>query len=163
MKRMWTEREIRSLAVNSVEKKEDLEVFENIVDKDGHKRFIEGDITINELTGVTQTYGKWSLSGTHLMIVVGLVIASGSSLTDETNIATINLPDWIKDKLQPLISTYVSFATAVGENENWSAVSIPTAIKKSNEVVTLYKVGGTTTATATTYVRFQYDFLIDNE
>ena len=163
MKRMHTDREIRAMAVDSVEQKSELKVFENIVDKDGHKRFIEGDITTETITGVTQNYGKWSLSGTHLMIVLALTIDSGASLTDESTIAIIDLPSWIKDKLQPLISTYVSFVTAIGEDEDWSPVSIPTAIRKSGEAISLYKVGGTSTMTANTYVRIQYDFLIDNE
>ena len=70
-RRMWTDRQIRSMAVDSVEEKENLEIFERIVDKDGHKRFIEGEIELaDSITYLTNLYGKWSLSGSHLMLVI---------------------------------------------------------------------------------------------
>ena len=97
-KRMWTDREIRSMAVDSVEKKNNLKVFENIVDKDGHKRFIEGDITPAETTGITFTYAKWSLSGSHLQIVLAMTIAAGTYSTFYLGDIT-NLPKWIFDKI----------------------------------------------------------------
>ena len=115
-KRMWTERQVRGMAVDSVEEKENLKVFEHIVDKDGHKRFIEGDITMETITGVTQSYGKWSLSGSHLMIVLCASIENAASITAGTTLARIAIPAWIHEKLVPMVtgSDYISRLTT-----NW--------------------------------------------
>ena len=76
MRRMFSLKQLEEIANKQVQEQvssgelENVKVFENIVDKDGHKRFIEGDITFENITGVSKVYGKWSLSGNHLMIVI---------------------------------------------------------------------------------------------
>ena len=59
--------------------------IENIYDEDEHKRFIEGDLTLQTIEGVSFSYGKWSLSGTHLMVVIA------GSIANETVIASLPL------------------------------------------------------------------------
>ena len=41
-----------------------------LTDSKGNPRFIEGEGTPMEMEGFTASYCKWSLSGTHLMIVL---------------------------------------------------------------------------------------------
>lgn len=63
----------RMVSEDSIKKLENLlegVAFEDIVDKNGNPRFIEGTITPETISGITFTYCKWSLSGTHLMIVL---------------------------------------------------------------------------------------------
>ena len=61
--------------------------LENIKDDNGKFRFIEGTPIPTTTTGVTYSYSKWSLSGTHLMIVIvatgvnGTVCQNGSIYT----------------------------------------------------------------------------------
>ena len=79
-------------------------IFENIVDSQGHKRFDDGDIALVEgVNEITKTYGKWSLSGTHLLIVFCGSMADTTVWTNKT-FAIVNLPDWIKDKIVPVHS-----------------------------------------------------------
>ena len=159
-KRMWTDREIRSMAVHSVENKEDLKVFEHIVDKDGHKRFIEGDITINTITGVTQSYGKWSLSGSHFMIVIAGAVANATVLTAGT-LVDIELPSWILSKIVGVVADIVDSKEFTLWATNYSKQSIGiNLIKQTAKLRVSY---GSLTLTADRTFRIQFDLLIDNE
>ena len=77
MRRMYSEKQIREL----VKTTKGYDIV-NLVDKDGHERFIEGDIPDPEITGLTPIYYKWSLSGTHLMIVMAGTIENGTNLSN---------------------------------------------------------------------------------
>lgn len=164
MKRMWTEREVRSLAVDSVEKKTDLKVFENIVDKDGHKRFIEGDITAETISGVTQTYGKWSLSGTHLMIVLGLTIADAITLNNGDVLAVVNLPEWVVSKLSVLFANRIDSKQFLAFGANYSSQVFNVSLNKiaPGNDTKIIKIDNLT-LTAERNVRIQLDFLIDTD
>lgn len=137
--------------------------FENIVDKDGHKRFIEGDITIETIGGITQKYGKWSLSGTHLIIVIAIE-SEAQALPYTEPLATINLPDWIKDKIVVIISGSTMVANS---SSTWLAVDNSTQTSNfqlrkntsNNILITMSAV----TITATRAVRVAFDLLIENE
>ena len=163
-KRMWTDREVRSMAVNSVEKKSDLKVFEHIVDKDGHKRFVEGDITIEEITGIAKTYGKWSLSGSHLMMVIALSLADETVIAGNTTLAYIDVPQWVKDKVVKILpesnevarGSFIAFSSNAGSTQSLAAyLRKPT---DSQLVITL----GSLTLNTDKFVRLQFDLLIDN-
>ena len=162
-KRMWTDREIRSMAVDSVENKSNLKVFENIVDKDGHKRFVEGDIDIRTIEGVTKTYGKWSLSGNHLMIVLGLALADAVVVASGVTIAELkNLPDWIFEKIVPLFGQLVSISAPTAYADDFTSQNFSSYISKDTTKILINKYGSVT-LTANRNVRIQFDMLIDNE
>lgn len=135
--------------------------IENIVDKDGHKRFVEGNITLNEFSGVSQTYGKWSLSGSHLLIVIGVDIANGTELTGGI-FTVINVPEWLRNKIVAL------YATTIVDNksfrayaDNYSSQDFGVSLQKSS--TSLYLYSSSFTATADRHCRISYDLLIDNE
>ena len=142
------------------------EVYENIVDKDGHKRFIEGEIGVGEYFAETveKVYGKWSLSGSHLLIVFCGSVANGETLTSQKKIMTFDsMPQWIKDKIYPVVSTIVGTATAT----MWSN-TFTTQVLKLNIVKDTYggfyiNVGENVTLTDDRSFRYQLDLLIDNE
>lgn len=144
----------------------DAELFENIVDKDGHHRFVEGDVEIAEITGITKTYGKWSLSGSHLMVVLALEIASGTSLSWIGLSPNIDIPSWIKDKLVPISSqsytVEIKSFTAYDED-----LSNPESVDGHFFNNTIYNNAGIylngNTPSTNKIVRLQFDFLIDNE
>ena len=48
-----------------------------LVDSEGHNRFEEWDMTSETLSGVTFSFKKVSLSGTHIMFVFAGEVASG--------------------------------------------------------------------------------------
>ena len=159
-KRMWTDREIRSMAVDSVEEKEKLEVFEHIVDKDGHPRFIEGDINLKDGSVPTKTYGKWSLSGSHLMLVLGLSANENDVITAGT-IASIELPSWIAAKLTPLFGNNISYSVQQWYANDGTSQDNSIYLDKTDNVLGIYL--GSITMTKDRNIRIQFDLIIDNE
>lgn len=136
--------------------------MEDIVDAQGNKRFVEGDITIEEITGVTQTYGKWSLSGTHLMIVVAGNIANGTQTSNLGILANISLPTFILDKLVPIFSNLLDYKSPVAYAANWATQSYPLSLQKGSDKIQLRFESNVTTSADRSF-RWQFDFLIDTE
>lgn len=134
----------------------------NIVDEEGHNRFIEGDIDSTSLPNLTLKYGKWSLSGTHLMIVLALEVPSGTT-TAVIN-KEIKLPQWVIDKIVPVFGVYIEDKGNVYiKKENASQVGIiATNLNKQNDKIYIAYVIQTAT-TDTGFVRITYDLLIDSE
>lgn len=146
-----------------------LNKLENITDKDGHLRFIEGNITIQTITGVLQTYGKWSLSGTHLMCVIAGTIDADTTLPIWRNLfAYIELPKWIIDKIYPVSTYYLDQKDMVicALTSSGSVLKQPIAVYVNNEgnkLELFFDSGvGIEVVNASGY-RLQFDLLIDNE
>ena len=139
-------------------------LFEKIVDSQGNKRFIEGDLTIANITGLTDTYAKWSLSGTHLMIVLAGDVANETAFTSNQTIATLeNLPTWIKNKIIPVWdNNYVVPTSIVFRGDDWSTQNLTTALVKISNNIEI-RSAGSVILNANRHFRIQYDLLIDNE
>ena len=162
MRRMYSKPQLLE-AVEQEAEVNGLKAFENIVDKDGHKRFIEGDITLETTEGITQTYGKWSLSGSHLMIVVAGTIANGTS-TSAFKMAWINnIPQWILDKIVTTFSNVVEYKLYNIYNNDFTSQQVSTYLGLDNDSGKLFIQCGSINATAQRIFRFAYDLLIDNE
>lgn len=162
-RRMWTDRQIRSMAVDSVEEKEKLEVFEHIVDKDGHPRFIEGAVRSN-VEGINVSFGKWSLSGSHLMVVASGTFANTTVLTGKTILETVDLPKWIYDKVYPNIagSEIIEYKTFTFYASDYTTQNASIRFDKSGNKLNCF-CAATLTLTADRSFRIQYDLLIDDE
>lgn len=149
------------------EDKMNINSFEEIVDKDGHKRFIEGDGEPLVQTGVEIVYCKWSLSGSHLMFVLAGTIEDETVLADGTTLATYTLPKWIFDKIYPVWNdAWLEFRNIETIATNWDVENLPVAIQKSSlpNKIKLMKAGGASfIATQTGSFRYQFDLLIDDE
>ena len=137
--------------------------MENIVDKDGHERFIEGDIDLAESVaeGIEKIYGKWSLTGTHLLLVICFSIASGTVHSFGKVVDSINLPQWIKDKIIPVASQTVDLKSIAFYGSDLSTQNTTAYLVKSSNIV--YINVGSITASADRSVRIAFDLLIDNE
>ena len=153
MKRMWSKNELKEIVKGTQGYN-----FANLVDAEGHPRFIEGNITIGEKEGVSQLYGKWSLSGSHLMIVICFTIANGTALSG--GLADINLPKWILDKIVPITSNVVEYKAVATFDSSINSQNMSTALRKATAKLTL-ECGITATADRT--ARYTCDLLIDNE
>lgn len=134
----------------------------NIVDSNGNPRFVEGDITMAAINGVTQTFGKWSLSGTHLMIVIMFKVNNGTTLDDKI-FANINLPRYIIDKISPLYNDVIELKTITGYASNYTQQSMAVYLRKISNVLIMRKGGAPLTLTADRNFRIQFDLLIDSE
>ena len=141
--------------------------FENIKDSNGHNRFIEGNISFPTITGVEFTYGKWSLSGSHLMIVLAGNAAEGASFSGYASIVSFsNIPLWIMNKIYPVFgANYIEVKTFDMYNEDWSKETNPIRIglSKSGSSMALSNFGSTYTTTKDRGFRFCFDLLIDND
>lgn len=137
-------------------------IFEEITDKDGHKRFIEGDINFEEGINITKTYGKWALSGTHLLIVIAGTIANGDTVASNT-ICKIDLPQWIRDKIYPTVSTIIESKSLTMYGSDLSSQTTPIFLEKytNPNQISIYMNGVTASADRT--LRIAFDLLIDNE
>lgn len=134
-------------------------LFETITDSHGNKRFVEGAITMETITGVTQSYGKWSLSGTHLMILITGFFRSGITL--DSNLASFDVPAFIYDKVDVLYDNVIDqkifrIFNSIGSSQN-DQVKL---IKDDNQKLTIAQFEAVTT-TANRFFRIQFDLLID--
>ena len=154
MKRMWSKNEINQMKKN----------ISSLVDSQGHERFIEGNIAVSEISGVSITFAKWSLSGTHLLIVVAGTIADTTVLTSGTKIFDdISIPQWIRDKIVNINANRVAYVNQyfyADDDTNQNATL--TLNKRSNDKIDLIFYSGITFNKDRAF-RTQIDLLIDNE
>ena len=138
--------------------------LEKIKDASGNLRFIEGDIELNGATipeGVTKTYGKWSLSGTHLMIVLAGVVAN-ESVIGGAIWAYVNLPSWVKDKIVALFGNRVIYKSENLYADDGTSQATTIGLVKEGSDITIRNLQNVT-LTANRMFRFAFDLLIDNE
>ena len=154
MKRMWSEEEIQSFKKN----------ISNLVDSKGNPRFIEGNITPETIAGLTYTYTKWSLSGSHLMIVLAGSCAT-MTLSNNVTFANISLPKFIMDKIFPLTAQgRVSHASLNNYYDfSYKSACNLSLVKGANGLIVIgWGIGSSSTLTAGTF-RIQFDLIIDAE
>lgn len=139
-------------------------LMENIKDASGNLRFIEGAGVNSEISGVTITYSKWSLSGTHLMLVLAGTIANATSLADGNTFVEYEIPEWIADKIYTVWGeTNIEVKNINVYNQNWTFQAMSFNIRKTATKTLLIRNIGGFTATAERSFRIQFDLLIDNE
>lgn len=165
MRRMYSEKQIKGLAVAGIneatEAGQEVKIdIENLVDKDGHNRFIEGDITPIAITGVTYNYAKWSLSGTHLMFVLAGEVENATALPF-SELGHITLPEWIFSKIYPTYKDVLErksflFGAEDGTTQQGTCILVKDTDKMKIDITNI-------TLTDTRGFRIAFDLLIDNE
>lgn len=135
----------------------------DIVDKNGNKRFIEGEGTPATITGMTITYNKWSLSGTHLMIVVAGTFYN--NLDGINELMSYTFPDWINNKIMAISPNgeierykpiYYRYITQAVYQSN-------AIIKKTDSGVSIFQGSSIDASQEKVVFRIQFDLLIDSE
>lgn len=138
-------------------------LLSSIVDDNGNQRFIEGSAVLEDITGITVNYNKWSLSGTHLMIVLGASVADTTSIVSNTKIATYNLPEYILDKITALYSNSVVSSyqfTLYADDGTSQACNVSLYIYSGYLEI---RLRSNVTLTDDRNFRIQFDLLIDTE
>ena len=146
-------------------------LMDNIVDSHGNKRFVEGNISLSLAldNSYNLVYGKWSLSGTHLMIVLAVKCTTNNSiLAGAWFNETTFMPNYIYNKIY-------SSSVIVGGTRNLVSINQPLAIRnsaiingpkfflqKSNGGLQIVSFDDFTFSTDD-YLRIQFDLLIDSE
>lgn len=136
-------------------------VCENFLDKNHNPRFIEGNLTVNNPTGVTISYSKWSLSGSHLMIVIAGSVASGNALPFTTWVNLNALPNYIKNKIVPIFDDIVDIKYTKAYKPDWSGYDMGFVLTKSGNVSIVQT--GLESLDYNGNFRIQFDLLIDME
>ena len=137
-------------------------VCEYLNDTNGNPRFVEGNLTTATISGVTFTYAKWALSGSHLMVVLCGEIASGTTIGVVT-LATATLPDYIKNKIVGVFATnYIRIHDDRAYYDDWNSVSLQNALYKSDEGIGILQIANPTT-TDKAHFAIAYDLIIDME
>ena len=136
--------------------------MERIVDANDNFRFVEGAGVLNLPSGMTVTYNKWSLSGTHLMIVIAGTINPDLPTGQINAVATYTFPDYIKDKIKPLGSNRIAFANITAVDNDYHTYNRSGFITKSVPAgdIIMYLSSGSTPQ-YTYLFRIQFDLLID--
>ena len=136
--------------------------LESIKDADGHARFIEDDGIPSSNEGVTSAFCKWSLSGSHLMLVFAGTIAVQTEIANGHAFAQYELPQWIMDKIFPVWSSqYIESRTVIVINDDWTTQELGIVLQKTAYGIQFTNVGSFT-ATKDRNFRIQFDLLIDN-
>ena len=146
----------------------DLGALESLKDQNGNSRFVEGNLTTSTISNITFTYKKWSLSGTHLMLVLAFKVDSATTINAYTDLGYANIPSWVMNKIYTISSN--TNRVTVNEFKSTSQygasdVSFNLALNKDTNNNRLY-VQNTESAVslnANTYVRIQFDLLIDTD
>lgn len=142
-----------------------IKIFDDIKDKNGNPRFVEGEINLVDSvpSGVTKIYGKWSLSGSHLLIVLCLKLANGTTITNGTSLADFTLPSYIIDKIAVLWGgVAVDMKNFSAYNDSWGTQQFSVFLGKSSSKLGITKTSDLTLS-AERNVRISFDLLIDNE
>lgn len=142
------------------EDNEPIIICENLTDQNSNYRFIEGNITTSTITGVTFSYAKWSLSGSHLMIVLAGTIAEDTQLSFATWGVLSGLPNYIKNKIVPLFTDIVEWKFTGLYKTNWESIDIGFVLVSNSSGVSIVETSGDL-VTFDGHFRIQFDLLID--
>lgn len=138
-----------------------LNAIEALVDASGNPRFIEGNGTPATIAGFEANYCKWSLSGTHLMIVLAGNFENAVSVTQGAVLATFAIPEFILNKISTVIGSNIEYKQVSAYSTDYDTQSIVFLFRKlTNLVITC---NSNITFTKTRAFRIQFDLLIDNE
>lgn len=136
----------------------------SLVDSAGNSRFIEGDITTNAISNIKYTYKKWSLSGTHLMIVLAGEATANATIETNQEYGNLVLPPFIRSKIATLTPE-----GRISSSQLWSFVAYEATSLKNISLVSYSADGplsiigwatGNFTIPKGTF-RLQFDLLID--
>ena len=140
-------------------------LMDNIVDNHGNKRFVEfnGVADASLPAGVTITYNKASLSGTHFMVVIAGTIAEGTVISNNQIFSEFIIPKYISDKIVAVWDNrYIENKTINLVSDTWSTQSISMVLLKLFNTNTLrVYTPSTLTLTDDKHFRVQFDLLID--
>ena len=136
------------------------QIFENITDSNDRNRFVGG----NGTSGYASIYCKWSLSGTHLMIVSAGSFNNGVEIPNNAVIAMFTPPAWVINKIVPVwASEYIQKIEVELVADDWTRQTMPVTLRKHNYDLYIETQGGSITLTANRAFRVQFELLIDND
>ena len=137
-------------------------LFETIEDTNGNNRFVKGDVVLDENAhaGIVKTYGKWSLSGSHLMLVFGCELPDGFAIKNGDAFAYAELPRWVFVNLTSLFSIAIDSKTFQIRGNDWSSQDVTVFLNKGDGNKVVFNFGNNVTVSGVKKCRFAFDFII---
>ena len=151
---MFSEKQIKEFIQN--EPKD----IATLIDDNGHERFIEGDIAPNESLPYTPIYFKWSLSGSHLMIVLFYSVANAATIPADTNLCEFELPSWVMDKIYPFTSNIVERKSVPYNNLTGGTQNSIFTLRKGTSTLFITQYASVTMSDDK-FIRLSFDLIID--
>lgn len=134
--------------------------IEALVDKNGNKRFIGGNGTSGNVSGLTVASSKWVLNGTNLIFEI-LGTFSGK-LSGFDVLSDFTIPDWIVNKIVTPASNIVDILTcSMISIEDASATNIRLQITKSGENISFTNSTNITISDISIF-KIRYNIIIDD-
>ncbi|MBO7209708.1 MAG: hypothetical protein J6V44_01685 [Methanobrevibacter sp.] len=141
-----------------------LNLYESIRDQNGHLRFVEDDGNPSDIAGLTSAFCKWSLSGSHLMMVFAGSIANGSEIAGQSNLSAFTLPSWIADKIYPVFANIIELKEVTFYGDDYTTETKNVFVLKSgNDIIFRYASSLPYSLTKDRHFRIVCDLLIDND
>ena len=137
-------------------------ILEDIVDKNGNKRFIEGNGIPESNADFNSKYCKWSLSGTHLMCVLSASLSANTILGAKT-LATFTVPEYIGSKIITTWANRITMLEPYIKDSEGAGGTIVVLVNYSNNNITFELVANEPAVNRERYFRIQFDMLIDSE
>ena len=166
MRRMFSEKQLKEMALATIENANSLKVFENITDEAGHKRFQDISSSLSVRNTFLKEAGRYigaTLSGTHLMVV-----CAGDIKQDEfvasTRVFDVLFTDnlWILNNIYVTGSTgHIGFFDAIAYKEDGTNKHITVAVwKDSNNYLYATLASTEDFSVGQWSIRFEVDLVI---
>ena len=156
MRRMFSEKQIKEQI-----EKVSLETIDDAIKEEKLSEFKSGDITMEELTGISQSYGKWLVNGKELFIVLAGSIEANATLSDNTTIAEVEIPSDIIDKLYPISGDTITLQPHPFFNSAHYYIERNIALTKSSaNKIYIYNNAGNYTPTQAQTFRIMFNLIV---
>lgn len=131
----------------------------SLFDNNGNFRFIVGDGTAGNISGMTVTSSKWSLNGSNLMFEI--LGSFRGSLSGFDILSTFTLPEWIVNKIAKPVSNIIDILTCDMVSTK-DAASTHTKLQVTTDGINIYFTNATNVNVNDLSVfKIRYNIIID--
>ncbi len=135
-----------------------LDDIEALVDKNGNKRFIVGNGTPQNVSGMTIVSSKWTLNGTNLIFEI--LGTFSESLSGFDTLSTFDLPDWIMNKIVTPYNNVVDIIDCKITFLDASATTVRVQLTKSGNTIYFTNLTDATISSMSIF-KIRYNIIID--
>ena len=135
--------------------------IEALVDSNGNPRFIGGNGTPSEVSGMTIASSKWELNGKNLIFEI--LGSLNKNVPSGTTICRFILPEWISNKITLAVANLVDLTYNVMAYISGGASPLYVLIYKYSNALDFTISSGASDISSTGYFKIRYNIIIDNE
>lgn len=132
-----------------------------LVDSNGNLRFIGGNGTLRNVSGLTVASSKWALNGTNLIFEILGTFSGNLSGFDILSIFT--LPEWIINKIPTPVNNIIDILTcSMISTKDASAINIKVQVTTDGNNIFFTNVTNINISDISLF-KIRYNIIIDNE